>query len=306
MRIKGLEFVRKIFGTNCLQHEIDKRCSENRKNQLMKHILHDSEAGVTSEKYTDHEIVVSLTTHGKRIYDVALAIESIMQQSMKANRIILWLSDSFQNTKLPKLLVLQQKRGLEVAFCKDLGPYTKLIPALKRFPNEAIITIDDDAFYDYDVLERLIKAYLANPSYIHCCRFHRILFSEQGIILPYMQWKRRCSETEPSHLNFATGVGGVLYPPHSLDKEVFNEDVFLRICRTADDVWYNAMAIKNGTKVKKVLTRNPNGDDHLLNYAVQDIGLKHENMEGKMLNDKQIKDVFTFYNIYPLLQKELN
>lgn len=32
------------------------------------------------------------------------------------------------------------------------------------------------------------------------------------------------------------GVGGILYLPHSLDKEVFNDDVFMDICLNADDV----------------------------------------------------------------------
>ncbi len=304
MRKMGLDFVRKIFGTNCFQREINKHYSEIRKNQLIEHILHDSELGVTKEKYINHEIVVSLTTHGKRIYDVALAIESIMQQSMKANRIILWLSDSLQNSSLPEPLVLQQKRGLEIAFCKDLGPYTKLIPALRRFPDEAIITIDDDALYDSDLLERLINGYLSNPSCIYCCRARRIFFTKDGSLLPYEKWRRPLEETSPSHLIFATGVGGVLYPPHSLDEEVNNEDAFLNICTTADDVWFNAMAIKNGTKVKKVRTRKPNGDDYLLNYAVQDIGLLHDNIHGKKLNDQQIHAVFSKYNIYPILQKE--
>lgn len=304
-----IDFIRRLVGTKMLLKNAvrDKNdlLYEIRKNQMIEHILHDSERGVTEKKYCNHDIIVSLTTHGRRLDDVAFSIESIMQQNTKANRIVLWLDESFQKRKLPEFLIMQQKRGLEISYCKDLGPYTKLIPSLLHFPNDAIITIDDDAIYDFDLLERLISGYMNDPSNIYCCRARRIFFAKDGSLLPYNQWKRPLEETSPSHLVFATGVGGVLYPPHCLDEEVNNKDVFLNICKTADDVWFNAMAIKNGTKVKKVRTRNPNGDDYLLNYAVQDIGLLQKNIHGKILNDQQIHAVFSKYNLYSILQKEI-
>lgn len=303
-----IDFIRRLVGTKSLLKNAgrDKKdlLFEIRKNQMIEHILHDSERGVTEIKYCNHDIIVSLTTHGKRIYDVAFSIESIMQQSMKANRIILWLDDSFQNQRLPESLIKQQKRGLEIAYCKDIGPYTKLIPSLHRYPNDAIITIDDDAIYDFDLLERLIIPYQSDSSFIYCFRIHKMKFEENGALLPYMKWERKTTDSQPGHLNFATGVGGVLYPPHSLDEEVFNKETFLQICSTADDVWYKAMEIKNGTKVKKVFTRDPKCREFVLNASVQDVGLLNKNMKGEMLNDKQIHAVFSKYNIYSLVKDE--
>ena len=58
---------------------------------MEQNILHLHESGIVDTKYCDHEIIVSLTTYGKRFYDVAITIESIMEQTMKANRIILWI-----------------------------------------------------------------------------------------------------------------------------------------------------------------------------------------------------------------------
>ena len=309
MKKKVINFIRKLVGTEALYNRVSQYNKdllfENRKNQMIEHILHDSERGVTEKRYCDHDIIVSLTTFGKRVYDVTFAVESIMQQSMKANRIILWLDKSFQNKRLPESLVNQQKRGLEIAFCEDLGPYKKLIPSLHRFPNDAIITIDDDAIYDYDVLERLIVSYQSDPSNIYCFRFHKMKFEDNGSLLPYMQWDRFCTDIQPSHLNFATGVGGVFYPPHSLDDEVLNEKEFMQICGTCDDVWYKAMAIKKGTKVKKIFTRNYRGDEYVLDTSVQDVGLFNTNIKGEMLNDKSIQNVFSKYNIYSMIKDEL-
>ena len=92
------------------------------------------------------------------------SIESIFNQTYKANKIVLYISkDHFTTSTLPHSLLKQQKRGLEIRFVKDIGPYTKLIPALKEFPNANIITIDDDYMYPFDMIEKLVKAHLLNP-----------------------------------------------------------------------------------------------------------------------------------------------
>ena len=302
MRNKILNFIRRITGSKSIMNDVRLMRYELYRNNLLEHILNDNTEGITNEKYTDHDIIVSLTSYGKRIFDVAFTIESIMQQSMKANRILLWLDYSFENKKLPTYLLRQQKRGLEIRFCKDIRSYKKLVPTLCNFPDDAIITIDDDAIYDNDLLERLIIPYLTDSRYIYCHRFHKIKFDGKGDVLPYNQWDWCCSDEEPSHLNFATGVGGVLYPPHSLDGEVKNESVFLDICKYADDVWFKAMAIKKGTLVKKVYSRSKLSDEYVINPGVQDIGLSKINVGGEAFNDLQIKAVFSKYNLYDKLK----
>ena len=64
--------------------------------------LYSKEPGTSEQMYCDHEIVISLTTYGKRIETAYLAISSLMRQSRKANRIILWLSEEeFSGKELP-------------------------------------------------------------------------------------------------------------------------------------------------------------------------------------------------------------
>ena len=100
---------------------------ENRANQLADLIFSCNCQGVANDKYGNEKIIVSLTTYGKRIYDVALSIESIMQGSMKPNKIILWIDKSWKGKGLPLALQRQQSRGLEINFCKDIRSYTKLV-----------------------------------------------------------------------------------------------------------------------------------------------------------------------------------
>lgn len=266
-------------------------------------ILHSTESGIRSERYCDRDIIVSLTTYGRRLEDVCFTIESLMQQTRKANRIILWLDTPSLARPLPETLVRQQARGLEIRATEDdIRSYKKLIPALEAFPDDVIITVDDDALYDFDFIERLVGAYLAERQAIHACRIHTMLSDSKGRLESYNRWKLCFADPNAPSRYFFTGVGGVLYPPRSLDSEVLNREVFTAICPTADDVWFNAMARKKGTPVRKVATRSTDGGDFLSNDEVQDMGLCNINTGRQCQNDPQIEAVFSKYGIYQLIK----
>jgi hypothetical protein len=259
--------------------------------------LHSAEKGVSDAKYCGEDIIVSLTTYGRRLYDAYLPVESIMQQTVKPNKIVLWLGNELKNTELPITLKNQQKRGLEINYCEDIGSYTKLIPSLKAFPSSAIITIDDDNIYSFDIVENLLNAYKNNPKLIHSLRVHRMKLKSGKRLEKYEKWIQDYEKCDISPLNFPTGVGGVLYPPNCFNNEVFNKEVFLDICRHADDVWFKAMALLNNFMSVKIPTHNKNGKDYLSNRNVQDTALAFVNIRKKM-NDVQIRAVFDKYNLY--------
>ena len=271
-----------------------------RRIQLEEKIFNCKDPGISNNKYCDHEVIVSLTTYGRRLHDVCFTIESLMQQTMLPNRIILNLDPSSQNQPLPIALKRQMERGLSVVVVDDdIKSYKKLIPTLKTNPNAIVITADDDVTYDFDIIERLFNAYISDPKSIHACRTHCMKFDINGALLPYAFWEMSAAGI-PAH-NFATGVGGVLYPPYSLSAEVFNKDVFTSICPTADDVWFNAMAKLNGTNICKIVTRNPEGVDYESNPEIVD-GLCKINTGKYGRNDEQIRAVFTKYGIYDLIR----
>lgn len=256
-----------------------------------------------SNKHYGNELIVSLTTYSHRLYNVHLAIESIMQGTVLPNRIILWLGEEMREIPLPVVLQNQMKRGLEITFCKDIRAYTKLVPTLCKYPSADVITIDDDLIYNYDLVESLLNAHNAYGDCIVARRIHKIVLGEDDQPLPYARWDWGHGYNAPTHLNFFTGVGGVYYPSGCLDKEVYNEKVFTEICQYADDIWFNAMALKKGTKVMRVRSFNPQGEDYLMNMSVQNIALCLIN-NGQSLNDIQLKAVFERYGLYPLLREE--
>jgi len=262
--------------------------------------LNSNEQGISNEKYCGNEIIVSLTTYGRRFYDVYLAIESIMQQTVKPNKIVLWLGDDLKDADIPLTLRRQQKRGLDIRYCKDIRSYKKLIPSLAAFPSETIITIDDDCLYHFDLIENFINAYKKNPKLIYSARMHRIKLLNKNKLDKYKKWTWNYENNDISPLNFPTGSGGVLYPPNCFNEEVFNEKVFFDICKHADDVWFKAMSLLNNTLSQKIFTHNKNGEDFIPIVNTQDTALTNINV-GKGLNDKQIKAVFDKYNLYERL-----
>ena len=273
--------------------------SEPRRNELWEHILHETDSGVSTAKYADCDVIVSVTSYSQRMLEAALAIESIMEQTMKANRIVLWVAhEDFKH--IPISLKMLQARGLEIMECDDLRSYKKLIPSLRQFPKDVIITIDDDVFYNQDILERLISAYQKNPTMIYCSRAYRVGLTKEGLLLPYGQWIS-ASEKDADRRNFFVGSGGVLYPPHCLDEEVFRENVFMDISKYADDVWFFAMALKKGTRISRVSSATETGEDYQLNRRVQSNGLYHINVENENLNDIQFKAVIEKYSLYEKL-----
>lgn len=269
---------------------------ENKKAALEFNLLTNNNEfrGIKKAFYDDKELVVSLTSYGPRIQDVHLTIESLMQQTRKANRIILWLSDKEQNKELPMALQLQQAKGLEVRYCKDIRSYTKLIPTLKLCPEAVVITVDDDCLYNIDVIDRLYRSYITDKSCVHCLTGSEIAVKNEQIE-PYCKWKPFKQNVIGKQF-LATGVGGVLYPPHIFTDEIFNENVFMSICPTADDIWFKAMELLSGVNVKRAEVHNESGIEFMTNETAQIVNLNSNNVNGGQ-NDIQIKAVFKRYGI---------
>jgi len=171
---------------------------------------------------------------------------------------------------------------------------------LTAFPSSVIITIDDDCLYHFDLIENLVNAYRKNPKMIYCTRMHRMKFINRSKLDKYKKWIWNYEDFDTSPLNFPTGVGGVLYPPNCFNNEVFNENVFLDICKYADDVWFKAMALLNNTSSQRIFIHNKGDGDLIPTVNIEDTQLSNINI-AKSLNDIQLKAVFSKYNLYKRL-----
>jgi hypothetical protein len=270
--------------------------------------LAGNEYGITKEKRSP-KVIVSLTSYPARIPRIHYTIISLLRQTVKPDEIVLWLgNEQFpnKNADLPEELLKLQDHGLVIKYYKDIRSYKKLIPSLKEYPDDIIVTADDDIFYDSSILEVLIDSYEQNKTVIHCHRAYEITFDSIGNIRSYNEWNGYIdgNDSVVSYTNFFTGVGSILYPPHVLHDEVTNEQLFLKLCPSADDIWFWAMAVLNGTKICVVKNNVPK---LLPNYPMdyEDIiepdGLCSINV-SQNYNDVQIQQVLEYY---PLILERL-
>lgn len=201
-----------------------------------------------------HEIpiIVSITSYEDRFNELELSLYSLFNQSLKPDKIILWLSDKYNLTNLPYCITKYLKNGLEIRFVKDIGSYTKIIYALKEFSNSIIVTADDDIYYPKTWLKKLYLSYIANPNDIQVHRAHKIILDNDNNIMPYEVWEKHTKEENADYNNFLTGVGGVLYPPNCFTGEVFRQDLFLKFAPSADDIWLWFMALLSDRKIRVV------------------------------------------------------
>jgi hypothetical protein len=256
--------------------------------------------GLAPAPRTERALVVSLTTIPERLHRVHLVIERLLRQSWKPHRLVLWLSPSRNPERLTFPLRQQMRRGLEVRFVPDLGPHTKVIYALRSFPDWLVVTADDDTLYPTDWLGELVTAHRRHPDCVICHRAHGMTFDERQQLLPYARWDWLArGNAGPSRLLFPTGVGGVLYPPGSLHPEVHNEQVFRRLCPTADDIWLKAMSLLTGARCQKV---KPSYSELPQVSGTQHISLSQTNALGGK-NDPQLRAVFDHYGLFARLAR---
>ena len=194
------------------------------------------------------DVIVSLTSFPARINQIWYTIETLKRQSVLPEKIILWLSEEEFPHKLsdvPERLRNQLDELFEIRFVeKDLRPHKKYFYSFKEFPEKIIITVDDDIFYNSQLVEYLITAHRKYPDCVICNRAQRIVKD-----VSYSKWETIRNAEGPSFDILPTGVGGVLYPPHVYDEHVFDIDAITKTCLRADDLWLNFMCRIRGTKV---------------------------------------------------------
>lgn len=213
----------------------------------------------------ERELIVSLTTFPARIHMVHYAIRSLLRQSLKPNRVVLWLGeDKFPGKEeaLPKDLLDLRAFGLEIRWCRDAGPVTKLVYSLQTWPEAVIVTADDDSHYPRHWLRTLYHSYLGNPKCIHTGVVHQIRFDASGYPESFGNWSQWHPSKVPLFRNTHTGFSGSVYPPHCLHPDVADVEKFAKLSPTADDFWFWAMAVRAGTKINLVQENRRLLQDH--------------------------------------------
>lgn len=298
-----LSYYDKLFADYYKCPREEKKKYADRIGELGERLLSDASPEYALNKSArDREVIVSLTSIPERLECVVFPIQCMLVQTERPDRIILWLDEECIGYDLPQKLSDLTMYGLEIEFIKDIGPHKKYFYTMQRFPEALMITIDDDMYYKRTFIEELLHTYEENPEYICAFWTKKMRFTDSGIPYPYAEFEqgKGQSDFEPSHNLLAIGSGGILYPPHCMNKQVFDLELVRKLALKGDDIWLKAMEVLEGTKVARVkgwYEINP------VVKGSQEIALYHENYKA---NDKILKDVFRYFNLMEFFKNEKN
>lgn len=249
------------------------------------------------DKDNKNNVIVSLTSYGRRVSSnvVYYTLVSLLRQTIQPSRIILWLSKTeWNDTILPYKITQLKHKGVEIRYCADLRSYKKLVPAILEFPQNSIITVDDDVIYSSDTIEMLLKEHAKYPNDIICLNAMKPILVD-GIPQMYKRWSHIKQDTSNLFI-FPIGVGGILYPPGSLHPDVVINDKFQKLCPNADDIWFwfNSMRVRT---IKRYIRKRGQdfSFDTLYQYFHNGSALTHTNRFEDQ-NDKSFINLFHFYH----------
>jgi len=246
-----------------------------------------------------NKLIVSLTSYPPRFSKLHLTIKSLLAQSVKPNKVILWIAQGDKNC-IPRVLKRFEKKynWFDIKFCDDLRSYKKIVPVLTEYPDAFIVTADDDIFYTRSWLKKLSTSWKGDKKKIVAHRAHRVVFNHDGSLAPYSTWSQNFSDEDNSAIAFPTSGAGVLYPPHCLHIDTTKQELFTELCPNADDVWLFWMVRLNRCCIQVL-----NGSFNLVTWSgTDDNGLAQENVANNG-NDQQIERLQKHYGTIQEISK---
>ncbi len=189
--------------------------------------------------------IISLTSIPSRINALPEVLDSLLKQGYPVH---LFLPRTFARTGqtfggCPKALK-KYKGRVKIHFVNDIGPATKLLPALQE-GFDTVITADDDNIYGDGWARGLVKQFEKRKNTVVCYR-GRVLRKgdthySTSIIVENPKRARQ--------VDIVTGVHGAIY-----SRDMFGPEVFIewRRCFSNDDIFISAHLRARGVKLMAV------------------------------------------------------
>lgn len=208
------------------------------------------------------KIIISMTSYPARIKYVAKVWYSILKQKVDKSlyHCVLVLSEEeFPNklNDLPNdLKVMIENEIIELIWTpKNTMSHKKLIPTLLKYPGNSILVIDDDQYRTDNWLKNFIENHKKYPNDVLTGITHFIL--QNGAF-----YFKHLQPGIYDNARPANGRGGTLYPPNTfIDKEFFDENLYMKLSPTSDESWQFYFMKKHKIPVRLIPYEN---DVHLV------------------------------------------
>lgn len=219
--------------------------------------------------------IVSLTSIPSRFSTLHFVIKSIFDQDTLPKKIVLWINDDHKNS-VPKKVKKMQSSLFEIRYSPLHCSHKKLIHSLEAYPQDPIITCDDDLIYRKDWISIIYKEHLKHPKSIIGIKTSHINFDEKNNSLSFKKWRDHHITKTNQKAFVPIGAWGILYPANALHHEVSNIEKLMMLAPKADDLWFKAMALLNNT-LSIQATEIPKEPIPII--GTQKIALKKDNLE---------------------------
>jgi hypothetical protein len=193
--------------------------------------------------HNKRKVIATLTTIPSRMENVHITIESILNQTIKPDEVVLSIpTHSIREEKdyelSDEVKKLSDEGKITLLYCdEDYGPATKLLGVLKREIDldytedrePILITFDDDKRYHNNAIHNLLSSDLIECGVVVCRKGSRIYMVDEDH--PFHTDKNSgileriyngADESSVRRVDVLFGTGGVAYRPSYFDHDVFD------------------------------------------------------------------------------------
>lgn len=253
-----LLLINQIYSSNKKKKE---KIQERKRNYLLGKLNFDRSWNVESK-----QVVLSLTTSPLRIDKIKQVLDNI--HPLTYDVICLNIPQKYKRTGeeyvIPEWMLSYPKLVIN-RIDTDLGPITKVVPAMERFPDSFIVSIDDDILYrpyfinllgtvfQHQNRKNAIVALRGTnlSSFWHHLKKKNKFLVEEGLRAFQSLERNKFSKNEVETKNFnyryvelIEGFGGIMYSPTSYNPKIVQELKTLsslsKPCFQSDDIVLSA------------------------------------------------------------------
>ena len=160
-------------------------------------------------KTPDAPVIISLTSYKHRIKDIIPTLKTLNNQSVKADKIVLYIAFEDEEYLYPELT-----NYCEIRLCKDTRSHKKF-NGFWDFPDCYVATADDDLLYDADWLKTLLQACQLSPN---CVAAHNTFRLGDFSFTSLATRKNNASSLNGTFHMYVMSGAGVMIQPGTAEK----------------------------------------------------------------------------------------
>lgn len=198
------------------------------------------------DKINESPIIINITTWTKRDYCLYPMLKHLQKQTLKPDKIILWLShEEYDYKKLPENIqkCIDEKLLTEVMWVDKNTYCHKRFECFKYFNDCYNIFMDDDILYEPNFIKEIVECSKKHQNCITVYSSNTMYYKGYKVI------KKKITK-EPSHYNAFMG-GRCCFPPYIITKDVISENIHLRdkYVTKCDESWLRPFLIRHDIKI---------------------------------------------------------